>query len=45
MEFRGFKLDLIGLAAAIGAIATLWTAIKGARNKEKQDARKDEEDK
>ncbi len=45
MEFRGVKIDFIGLAAALTAAATLWSAIKGARNKEKSNARKNEEDK
>jgi hypothetical protein len=40
MEFRGFKIDLLGLAAVITAIGAFWTGYKANRNKEKSDARK-----
>jgi hypothetical protein len=40
VEWQGFKIDLIGVAAVITAIAALVSKIKATRNKEKTDARK-----
>jgi len=40
MEFRGFKIDLLGLAAVITSIGAFWTAYKANKNKGKSDARK-----
>lgn len=43
MEFKGLKIDFMALAAAITAIAALWTAVKGAKNKEKKRVEKENE--
>ena len=42
MEFHGIKIDLVGLAAAITAVASLLSVLKGHKQKEKNNARKDE---
>lgn len=43
MEFKGLKIDFIGLAAAITAIASLYMAIKGKQQHKKNKEKKDEE--
>lgn len=40
LEYHGLKIDLMGLAACITAVTSLWALIKGQKNKEKKDAGK-----
>lgn len=36
MEFRGFKIDFMALAALVGAVSGLWMQIK-SNNKKKEE--------
>ena len=39
MEYNGFKLDLIGLAALVGSITGLVMAIKGRNQRRKNEGK------
>ncbi len=45
MEIHGVKVDLLGLAACITAVTSLWSMIKGQKKKEARRAGTETDDK